>query len=432
MTKTHRSGWALLEMLEISKGFVYTSFAVTMLTTVVLMAKRYFVWLGSSPAAMANLNDSLALGLLWSLVISAWWASHLRLRGLLEREQSQPRYLAASYVRPGLLFFANLAAIGASAFLTGVLNLLFRADTAPSATWLLPAVAASLLLPLTGYLVGRYLPWPPLALLLAPIGWGLIGYAVRSDATSGLVLLQATASPYYKYSSWFVLAQTGLFLGLVLLLAQRRAHPRPTKLLVPGLALVLVLPCGYLLITRSAPDRQYKDASATASICTVIEREVQFCSSRAESFIRPTFESWSRDIVAATSDFSPSLRFILTDGAALDRSTDGGVSDPAVQVLTPFRGFEIATQPNRADTVAPVVARLVNPEACDLLGADGRVTPMGVVVASALERAELGAPAELLGAREDEAKLVGDALDQPASQRSQWISANRAKIQSCR
>lgn len=413
------------------KAYTAACFLMVLLLTLTLMFSRYFVWWGEGRLLAGIFIDNAALGLLPVMVTSAFWAAQLRRRQMVTLERVTPAGARMAAYRIVSVAASGMGALLVAFAISAVANYTAGPMNQPPVAWLLPSLLGAFLLSGVGYLLGPIFRWPALVLLLGPLGWVILGLAVASDYTSGLITLQASAAAEAPFTAPFIAIQA-LWLGtlgaIVFVLATR-------SWINTGVMVVLVataVGAGGWLVALDPNRRQTLDLLALAPVCKPLTPQVEFCTAYVEGPLAGTLSEWSAQVVETSGPLARHVRLIATDRAArvlVPARRDMVGSD--VAIVSPRYGFEQAMLPVRADTVAPLLAIVINPRNCPLVSEVGDTT-MGQVLKWMLNAQQLNGPPATVDSSAGATRTYQTLESLSDRDRLAWLSANAEAIQACR
>lgn len=416
--------------------------ALTLVTAAAFLASGYHRWLGSSRVTFGEAADLGSIICVAPAIVAAFLASAFRRRGeetILGVTVRQRGHLVALTFGVGLAGAVGLAIATAGAVVLGAVV---------SGNWqvvgalrMLPVFAACFAYTACGAAIGRVLPWPPMAGLLAPLGWFVYAVSIQIQILDPLQLYQGLWSPTQRLSPILLGLQTIALVAamfLVLGLRSRRSRAKLIRWLLVGTIGV----CAGAMIGGGS-EWISVDAAAAAVTCQINDGVVKLCLPKAEDSMRSRLAGFLKEAVDSTRSIDPSFadpsQTVFAANDADPPSMEGRVID-----VTARYGPTFAMFPNRNDTLVQMLPEMINPKSCayaDLSAPtdtqDQRFTPstMGAIWLWQLDQLNLHSPgygvpaaAEFRVERGSLTQMLENATD---SQRERWFGSHWAQISAC-
>lgn len=319
----------------------------------------YHRWLGSGRLAFGSVADlAPEISLIPAVVVAYSAASFRRTRTdlVVSITPLRRRHEAVA-----------VAALGAAATI-GLCVVAFGAMVASALSgggWqfagvgrLLPASAACFAMAALGARVGRHLPWPPMALLLAPAGWAAYAMSLQIGVLDPLQLYRGLWDPAQSLPTLFVALQTvAYFAAGIALLCRRSDYAFPTRVVPVFVAAI----CVGVLLPTGANWTQERPAATQCQIAGV----VRLCLPIGQSVVRTRLLPILHQAITSTSMVDPSLANPhRTAYAANGASVPDSNHRIHVVRFTGTAGSGFAMDPVPNDTLVDLIPTMINPRSC--------------------------------------------------------------------
>jgi hypothetical protein len=414
---------------------------MTAVVAAAFLASGYHRWLGSSRVTFGEVADLGPVVCLVPAVVAGFLSSASRRRGeqaIIGVTVHQQRHTAAFMTGLSVAALLGVMLTATAALVTGSV---VTGDW-QFAGWmrLLPVLTACFTFTVLGSLIGGLLPWPPMAALLAPLGWFAYAISMQVPTLNSLQLYQGLWSPAQRLSPIFIALQTLGFAAVALLL-QGLPYRGRRAVVSRWILIAVVAVCVGGLIGGGSRWITIDRHDATAR-CKIRDG-VDLCLPASEEAMRGRLAGFVHEAVVAARVVNPSLAdprrtvFVANDVQAPDDHRR------IIDVTSRF-GPTFAMYPDRNDTLVQLLPDLINPHNCPYSDPrapsdsnDTRQVPstMGSIWIWQVRTLHLQAPGYGVPAPED-FRATPDSLAQRLQQasnadRTRWFRSNRAAIESC-